>query len=488
MNTKIKRANWPAIEKVLRANHREIYVDKYNKTNMRKYYVNGVRPDALLLGLSGSRPGPSGINRVLFEPDSDVNDWIRWYREKNSSAELGCNEGGWFLQLQGGSSSYVGAYFGENSIFSGKEAAIYEVFYSQYSGRSRFPVEPEHGARELLSLPGCIFYPLSRIKVNPHYVSWRFAENRFEQIKNLDPERFCKFDVDTDAQYLARSVCAVEWAHRYSEKFSPLIKPMIALSREFYTNSLPEIHSAYEQSVDAMLENWVEATAAGGTMTLIVRYDEPKHMNAILPLLDPSTRYPCEADDPPDLVRSLPLLRGRSLRISYYLVRRLWEAGFSANSFKTLNDRTLIVELPIPLSRVQLYQAVRYLIEDATDLKNRIEARKDLPGDSMSSDRRSVGDLVYFVKPLIGKPRIGAIRRIENFAPLEEDESLEDYKERLFALELETESEPAESEIQSFMMSMVEKYDELIKHGDKAPGSSAYGDPNSVVSIDGFNT
>ena len=77
MNTKIKRANWPAIEKVLRANHREIYVDKYNKTNMRKYYVNGVRPDALLLGLSGSRPGPSGINRVLFEPDSDVNDWIR---------------------------------------------------------------------------------------------------------------------------------------------------------------------------------------------------------------------------------------------------------------------------------------------------------------------------------------------------------------------------------------------------------------------------
>lgn len=401
MDKKLRRENWPAIETVLR-HDRSLLLDKNNKANTRRYYIDGVMSE--FQGVNGSRP-LRVIERLLLEPDATKDKWAEWYEE------VPTHDSTKYFEYQGGRKNSIGHYFGNNSLFGGREEEIYDFFYKDNLHKENLD-KPLHF---LLSAGGSILNNASRMKLNSYNQNWRLSNRRFDQIMEMPAAVFSKFNGNSDCQLLAKSMCMTEWAHRNILEFDSNLIPMIKSCRKFYIHSNQGIKVAYEQTLENKLDLWVESTGAGGRMSICIRYDEPQYLDAILPFLHPETRYPCEAGDQTGLVRALPLLTGRNFRTSYNLMLRFWNAGFVVKKREILDERTLYLELLIPLGRKLLYPVLSYLSRDATNFKEKISARKNMAGDDISDNDSQVGQLIYVVEPCIGKRRVGAIPRyVEN--------------------------------------------------------------------------
>ena len=380
IDKKKRRASWPAIENYFRRRGDHL-VNKLNKTTMRRYYVERERPRGAMY--DSYKPDAyielSHFEKLILEPDASKEEWEQWFDPTSDSAHFSSHGLG-LLEIQGGWENHIGWGFGENTLFEGRENEIYEYFYNIEGRKSTYPVSEDESVTSLLSLPSCIRYPISRIKINPHYIGCRFAESRFEEVSGMPSGRFKKYDTTVHAHDLASSMCAIEWAHTYSEKFDSVIKPMVSLCRSFYTDSNDTIKNIYESVVASQLDDWCEATGAGGTMTIAIRYETAEHLEAVIPLLTWKTRYPYTGEADEGVVKALPRYRDASLRMSFRLIEKYWSCGFEVNEYRVVNSNTLLIDLTIPLSRLNLYPLLVHLIRNSSNLEERLKSRKKLPG------------------------------------------------------------------------------------------------------------
>lgn len=417
---KLRRASWPAIENYFRRNNQDQLINKHNKTTTRRYYVDGINPEGWIY--DPYTPKIQEFNhfqKLLLEPDASLEDWMQWC-DRSSSYMRENNSGIWLLNIQGGKENSIGWGFGDNSLFFGRDEAIYNYFYDIEGRKPQFPIDESDPVATLLTLPSCIKYPMLRMRLNPQYICWRFAESRFREISKLPPERFDGYKDDAIQQELAMSMCAVEWARRHPDRFNSNAQAMVNLSHEFYTNTNKTVKSAYETTLDSKLIDWAEATGAGGTMFIAMQFEKPEHLEAIIPLLHHKTRYPCSEDDEAGVIKALPLLKGRNYRVSYYLIQHYWNCGFSVNRYKRCGDKSLLMELTMPLSRLQLYPVLKYLTVNSIGLADRLKARKNLPGDTLFEDENPpAARLIYLIHPMEGTARAGTVLReedkLENF-------------------------------------------------------------------------
>lgn len=406
-----KRASWQALENYFRSNNQDLLVNKHNKTAIRRYYVDGEEPEGFIYNPVGPKMAElSCFQKLILEPDATQDQWALWFDPSSASSRQRAGGRSFLKMLGGWRDNYIGYGFGENSLFNGREKEIYEYFFEIEGRKITYPVSDDESVTSLLSLPSCIKYPMSRIKINPYYIGWRFAETRFAEVANLSPDRFENFDPDSDSQELANSICAIEWAYRHPDKFDVAVKPMVALCHSFYTNTNEAVRNIYEQTIESKMDCWAESTGAGGSMNIAVQYDTAEHLEAVIPLLNYKTRYPCNEDDEEGVVKALPLLKGRNYRVSYHLIQNYWTSGFEVVGYEKADARTLLIELSLPLGRLQLYPALNYLIVNSLNIEERLKATKNLPGDTLFEDEDPyVGKLVYMIKPIVGKPRLGVI-------------------------------------------------------------------------------
>ena len=406
-----RRASWRALENYFRSNNQDFLINKHNKAAIRRYYVDGEEPEGYIYNPVGPKIAElSCFQKLILEPDATQEQWALWFDPASASSRQRAG-GRSFLKLLGGwRDNYIGYGFGENTFFNGREKEIYEYFFEIEGRKITYPVSDDESLTSLLALPSCIKYPMCRMKINPNYIGWRFAETRFAEVANLSPDRFEKFDPESDTQELASSICAIEWAHRHPDKFDAAVKPMVALCHSFYTNTNGTVCTIYEQTIESKIDCWAESTGAGGSMNIVVQYDSTEHLEAIIPLLNYKTRYPCNEDDEEGVVKALPLLKGRNYRVSYHLIQNYWNSGFEVVRYEKADARTLLIELRLPLSRLQLYPVLNYLIVNSLNIEERLKAKKNLPGDTLFEDEDPyVGKLVYMIQPMVGKPRIGVI-------------------------------------------------------------------------------
>ena len=406
-----RRASWPAIENYFRQNNEDLLVNKHNKSTIKRYFVEGEEPEGYIYDPKVPKIAKfTYFHKLILEPNANRDQWVLWFDPLSISAREG-GGGVSFLKMLGGwRDNNIGYGFGENSLFGGRENEIYEYFYEIEGRKLVYPVLDDESLTSLLSLPSCIMYPMCRMKINPFYIGWRFAEPRFAEISKLSPDRFEKLDPESHVQDLASSMCAIEWAHRHPDKFDSAVEPMVALCRSFYVNTTDTFRNIYSQTIETKLDCWAESTGAGGSMTIAIQYDTPEHLEAVIPLLTYKTRYPCNKDDEEGVVKALPLLKGRNYRVSYYLIQNYWNSGFEVVRYEKTDARTLQIELCLPLGRLQLYPALNYLIVNSLNIEERLKARKNLPGDTLFEDEDPfVGKLVYIIIPMVGEPRIGVI-------------------------------------------------------------------------------
>lgn len=475
LEKKQRRENWEGIEAALRTAS-PVYVNKDNKTAMRRYYVDGTVAQ-LSMGPYGNPMPLRLFALLLLEPCVSRDQWQEW--EEEQSQRPGYHTG--FFEMQ----KVTYHYFGENTVFEGRETEIYEFFYRKLAPK----IGPDVYPHTLLSL-GPAIDQISRMQVNPYSQIWRKDQEKFEQLSDVPDE---KFNIDPhvapddwlyqshmpyDPLWLARSMCPIEWAYRNPEKFDSAIKPIVEKFRDYYLNTHVSIREVYEKTIEANLVQWAEITCAGGQVSVCIEYERADQLEAMLPLLDPATRFPCKSDDPPNMVRALPLRKGREFRASYVNVMDLWKAGFQVSKQLVLGDRTLFLQFGAPLRRDRMYWPLMVLSCDVTDLEARVKARKSMQDDEIGI-KKKVGKVVYLIEPLVGKCRVGAVEK--EYAP--DGGDIEFYPGWLELQEGENEHidgilETKDSE--QLMVDLLKEYHLIRKEGSLLESATRVG------SIDGF--
>jgi hypothetical protein len=324
-----------------------------------------------------------------------------------------------FLGVQ--RSSHI--YFGENTPFGGREREIYDYFFTNLSRPPApgytFPKNEKTLPRIVIrSLLGATLKYISPLTVNPYCQYWR-ANEYAAKIVHSQPDLDYRFDRKRDLRQLALSFCPIEWGWRHAEQFDPLIAPVVHEARALLTEVNPALRDAYEITIEEMLEQYVEDTAAGGRISACVRYQTNAQLQAMLPLLWPATRYPKHLDQPEGLVLALPPTSDSGFRISRVLVENLWRVGFVPDRVIELDDRTLFVQARMPLFPEDMIRAVAALCHDATRLEERIKARPAEPSDEVYTDDVEFNDVdyaqgVYFVEPMHGRWRVGNLEISSN--------------------------------------------------------------------------
>ena len=130
----------------------------------------------------------------------------------------------------------------------------------------------------------------------------------------------------------------------------------------------------------------------------------------MLPLLYHETRHPSKRDDPDGTIRAFSTGSNPGIRRSYCTITGLRDIGFNADSHVVIDDRTLLVEFAVPIRWEPTRHALFSLGYDATNLEEKLKARKLMPGDYIDEEIDSAA-LVYLLVPIQGQWRVGAWAR-----------------------------------------------------------------------------
>ena len=415
IDKKIKRDNWPAIERALR--HKlERFVMKETRSVTRRYYVDGIEPEYP----ENYDWGLDLTVRLLCEPDATLEQWAQWKTEAAWKPEAGQMQLSYLYILYD-----VQFSFGKNSLFGKRDAQIHDYFFRRdnitdthgASDTEKQKAEREKNAYQNLVfwVQQCVVY-IKRLKVNPYSQGYKGIESAIERVKHYSEKPYDLYQIiepyGPTSYGLTSVVCPIELAYRHPEKFDPLIRPVVNLLHDFFvhpdTNS--SLRDIYQQIVESQLDEYAEKTGAGGCLSVCIRYDTAEQLQAMLPMLYFDTRYPNKADDPEGAIRSLPPIGNRSFRASFNIVMKFWEAGFEPERHVVLDDTTLFLEYTVPLSfsdNINLLIALQF---DATNLEEKLDARSDLPDDDIDGDYDKAA-LVYLLRPLQGVWRVGAFQQ-----------------------------------------------------------------------------
>ena len=415
----LRRLNWPAIEKAIGVALRG-YVMGKNKAVTRKYYVDGIEPvyPPAMPGLDSLQPAL--LIRLLCEPEATEEQWEEWKQEfPNRDSFLSV------LQLQRDPTRQF--YFGNNSLFNHREAEIQEFWYkdrkkeafSLKSSSNRDGLEKKREDRDILNVlsPLIVLKNESiRMKRNPHSFYSTSFDYEFDYIvKCLDIEKDLPviYDEEKHCIELTHRFCPLECVHRHPERFDSGIQYRIKRLHDYFVDSQthPVLLQAYRQTIEMQFDRYIEYSGAGASISVCLRYDHPDQLQAMLPLLYEETRYPCQSSDPDGTIHCLPNSTGdRGKRRSFATIRNLWSAGFNAERHIELDEITLFVEFTAPLSWSVAQKVLFSLRADATNLENKLKARKMLSGDHIL-DVIDSASMVYLLKPIQGCWRAGAWAR-----------------------------------------------------------------------------
>ena len=117
VDKKQRRLNWPAVEQAIRWTLSS-YVTGKNKAITRKYYVDGIEP----VYASMRRSQPDLLIRLLCEPEATEEQWAVWRKEYSTRDDFASV----LLLQEDGIGKF---YFGNNSLFNGREAEIQALWY-----------------------------------------------------------------------------------------------------------------------------------------------------------------------------------------------------------------------------------------------------------------------------------------------------------------------------------------------------------------------
>lgn len=374
---------------------------------MRRYYVDG---EVVTHLKTQHRDHELSLDvQLLLDPNKVEVELAKIDSGKTRKITKEESQKGWwyFMKLHGGGHQgrFLDFYFGRNSLFCKREGEIYEKLLSDRPSTVSTKNKPWIDLRIDSTIT-----QIGKIQVNPYCQIWREDQKRFEQLKKRFSLRFI-FNYKKYAHQLSYSFCLIEWAHRHPDRFDPAIQPIVQYFRDFYLKSKFPIKRAYQYTIEQRLDDWAESEAAGGKMYIAIQYDNQQSLENYLPLLSPETRYPCDPSDGPETIRSLPPLYGnRGNKIAYQVITSLWKAGFAVNRKIVLPENLLFLEVDVPLSIEPLGRLLRgdYLVRDLTNLKEKIESLKYDESD-ITDRETTTGRCVYYLEPLQGKPRAGAL-------------------------------------------------------------------------------
>ena len=415
VDKKQRRLNWPAVEQAIRWTLSS-YVTGKNKAITRKYYVDGIEP----VYPSMRRSQPDLLIRLLCEPEATEEQWAVWRKEYSTRDDFASVL---LLQKDG-----IGKfYFGNNSLFNGREAEIQALWYEDQLDQLfalkllsyRDGLEKRREDRDILnvlSLFKNLINSNCKIKRNPYsFYSTSFNYELDFKVKCMEVEKDLpvNFDENEHCITLTHFFCPLECVYRHPERFNPQIQSRIKRLHNYFTNK--ETHAvlqhAYRRTIERQFEKYIEYSGAGASISVCIRYDHQDQLQAMLPLLYEETRYPCHADDPDGLINVLPDAGGdRGSRQSFKTVLNLWQAGFNAERHAVIDDVTLFLEFTVPLSWGLAQRVLYSLCADATNLQEKLKARKMLAGDN-SHEATDSSEMVYLLKPIAGGWRAGAWNR-----------------------------------------------------------------------------
>ena len=418
LDKKQKRLNWPAIEYAIRTAHSE-YLRGKNKSLTRRYYVDGIEPvySPPMPGLDS--PQVNLFLRLLCEPEATKEQWEQWKEENDENLQIA-------YRSVRGFQNHPDFYFGNNSLFNRREADMEAFFYNRNfdeelkSYYSRYPKSWKEKCvkRDIMWVLKPVRGVISRLntmKRNPYAIDSHGFENNFAQaIAHLEIEKDLPviYDEDQHGKYLLTVFCPIEWAHRHPDRFNPEIKPEVQRLRDYFLDEKthPVLRQAYLQTVENKLDEYVEHSGAGARIRVCLRYDHPAQLQAMLPLLYHETRHPSKPDDPDGTIRAFSTGSNPGIRRSYCTITGLRDIGFNADSHVVIDDRTLLVEFAVPIRWEPTRHALFSLGYDATNLEEKLKARKLMPGDYIDEEIDSAA-LVYLLVPIQGQWRVGAWAR-----------------------------------------------------------------------------
>ena len=381
-----RKLNWPGLEHALR-NYNPIYVGKDHKAAIKKAYLGSTVHET-----------HSSIVNLMIHPDSEESDWKRW-KLKNMPH-------GHYVIFQGKDNIYIG----NNSVLNGREKEIYDYcFLESVPDKLR---KADRLSRVIGGGFGSLNNHIGRIEASPYQQAWRSIERLCESVLSNSELKLPSFRDSEDSEFLKHLFCPTALAYKHGDNLDPAIHRIAESVHQVLSVDAKDtqLGDAYAYFVDKFLAEFGAYSFAGGVMHLCIRYENPDLLQAAIELLDPLTRYPYGDGNLDETIRCLPRTkRSTENRISLLRHWWLWRAGFKVNKYKIVNESDLIVEIPIPIDRKKLLGAIAALGYDNSDIRKKIVAGKNMPGDTLQ-DHRPTAPMVCIEEPIEGDWRVGAIR------------------------------------------------------------------------------
>ncbi|MBX2835410.1 MAG: hypothetical protein KTR35_01065 [Gammaproteobacteria bacterium] len=360
----IRKKNWRPVANLLRS-------DKRRSAEKMKHYKS------IYLGKSDFRQAGYSMLELILAPD--FNDETLEAIEAGIGREI--NRQSFrrsFLRIQ----ADYHFYFGSNSFFNSQDKRIYDFFgfddelkdlVFQRKARKKYDLT------DFMNIRTYPFYSyLMKLTADDNLQTGRTVEQWHRRLRALpsDIQAIGKDD------WTDELLCAIEWGSRHREHFDKNVAALTVRARSIFDDSdVPDnVKSYFQKTVDKRLQQYLVDHGAGGKMTVAVRYESEEHLDAMLPVLNPNTRYPFDSGREEGCIYELILRRGY-LRASDNIIHSLWKQGTVFDKIEKYDQTTLVCELKAGLSRGPTIHGVQGLAYDARDLTNRYLAKKAADDD-----------------------------------------------------------------------------------------------------------
>ena len=263
--------------------------------------MDGIEPvyPPPLAGLDS--PKPNLFLRLLCEPEATKEQWEQWKEWDEKERHPSYRSARVLLHNPD-------LYFGNNSLFNRREADMEAFFFSvnfkeeleNYYKRHPKSWQRKCEQRDISSVLFPIYGVIGQfntMKRNPYSIDSISFENKLaDAFAHLEVEKNLPviYDEDVHCMHLLPKFCPIEWAYKHPDKFNPEIKPEVQRVRNYFLDEKthPVLRQAYLQTVEKKLDEYVEHSGAGASMSVCLRYDHPDQLQAMVPLLYYETRYP----------------------------------------------------------------------------------------------------------------------------------------------------------------------------------------------------
>jgi len=277
-------------------------------------------------------------------------------------------------------------YFGGNSFFQNQEKYIYDYFNFEEELSDFTFLEGMREQNDLTSFLNVKQTPFCKIvkslNVEEHLQVGRTIEDWFHRLRKLPTD----LTVDQRDEWNDQFLCSIEWVCLHPERFNQQLVRLAMRAKEILEHKdVPDnVTSYYKNVVQDGLTNYAAESRAGGTVTICVRYETEEHLQAMLEVMNPATRYPFNQELPKDRIQHL-LFREGNIRVSQGILHSMWKAGTVFDSYEVIDGTTLTCTLRCGLFLFGTMEGISGLGYDARDIGERYKVKKPTRADAIIS-------------------------------------------------------------------------------------------------------